>query len=661
MFGFDSETFPFRPGLPTPRQVCASWSDGEKDDVTLWPDTRARFVKLLERGDHLVGVNIAYDVVGCAAMDPDLLPLIFRAGNAGQFHCCSIREALNDIAKGELVEKSDDEFDWNRYSMALLMLRHFNEDISAEKKSALRVGYAHLDGIPLDRWSPEERDYPKRDARRPLLVFHSQAGFRNLHDEPAQVRAAIALQFMRTWGFRTDGDYIDNLEREVDGIWNAAREDFASAGIFRPDGTKDTKFVASLVTKAYNGDPPMTAGRVHKATGKRVPAVATDRDTLEESGDPLLTKLAVAEKSYSKRKKTDIPALREGIDVPVTPNFNVLCVTGRVSSDRQQMPQKGRIREGIRSRPGTVLSFNDLAGGELRTMSQRAILEPGIGFSKMADFLNAGKDTHSHVAAQFLGMTYEEFLPRKLEFDAYRKVGKIWNFGKGGGAGDFAMAYNAKVKENIRLCLTLKRATKCGVKLREGFIRGQKKRVCDLCVQIAKELGQKWLDAWPEQRMLVEKAQRLTNGKRKVESVTFGSNRVRGECSYTQWLNNPFQSALGDAVKAAMWRVEEESKTDRRSSLWDSHEVLNIHDELWTEHPDDARRHDAAFRVATILCEEMDKVTPDVKNEVEPAIARRPFKAAAKVFDRNGRLKCWWPESWSWEPDQEQMCADLAA
>jgi DNA polymerase I len=656
-FGFDLETYLHQPGLPSPRLVVGSWANSTDERLTLRDETKDLFVKLLTRGDHLVGVNIAFDVGVMAANFPELLPLIFKAGNRGQFHCCSIREALNDIAKGELREKSDDDLDWNRYGMALLMDRHFGEDISAEKTGDVwRFKYAQLDGVELRFWPQEAVDYPKRDARRPLRIFDNQSTYKNLHDEPAQVRAAIAIQLMITWGFRTDGRYIDHLEKEVDALWNAAREEFTRVGIIRPDGTKDKKYLQAWVSRAYNGNPPLSPKR----------GVCTDRDTLEESGDPVLVKLGTSGKN-DKRKTMYIPALRKGVFLPVTPKFNVLVATGRVSSDWQQMPKNGGIRDAIIARPGYVILSCDLGGAELRTMSQRAILDPDVGFSKMAEYLNSGKDTHSHVGAMFLGITYEQFeAEKKGKYRPHRDVAKIWNFGRGGGAGAFAMAYNAKVKENIRLCLTLKRAEKCGDRgLTEGRIQGKVKRVCSTCVMIAKELGELWLKAWPEQDLLFRKASRLTKNGAKVESVTFGSGRVRGDCSYTQWLNNPFQSAVGDGVKAAMWQIAEEAYTDRRSPLWGSRTFLNVHDELLAEVPDDSRRHDASFRIAEILTQAMDRITPDVKNEVVPAIMRRLFKAATDVYSRDGRLRPWWPvdagKPWAWNDDAEAMALDLAA
>lgn len=659
MLGFDTETYLFCPGLAAPKLVCGSWANAEQEFIGDPAESVAIFRSTLERGDHMIGVNLAYDVVVMAAHDPTLLPLIFEAGNAGLFHDCAIREALCDIARDRLFKDLATGKKWNgvsdddmggRYSMAVLMQRHFHTDISSEKTGDVwRYKYAQLDGVPIEQWPAAAVEYPKQDARRTYDIGKAQRGFQNLHDEPAQVRASIAIQLMRAWGFRTDGDYLAHLEKEVDALWEASRAEFSRSGIFRPDGTKDKKRLQAMVTAAYAGDPPRS--------GKG--GVSTDRDTLLESGDPILEKLGASGKN-DKRKTTYLPALRKGVTVPINPEFNVLVNTGRVSADFQQLPQKGGLREALIARPGTVLSSNDYRGLELRTMAQRAILEPGVGFSKMAEYLNTGKDTHSYVGGFFLGITLEQFLARKEELDAYRRVGKMFNFSCGGGAGAFAIAYNAKAKDGIRFCLTLNKAKVCGVRKVLGFIGGVQKRACALCVEIAKDLKEKWLQAWPEQGLLFRKASSLTAGKQKVNSVTFGSNRLRGGCGYSQWLNSPFQAAGGDGTKKAMWRIAEESYTDRRSPLWGSRVFLNVHDELLTEHPWD-RRHDAAFRVAAIMVEEMNKITPDVRNEVKPAISRRSFKAATDVYDKAGVLRPWWPKVWDWPADQEIMARDLAA
>lgn len=697
LFGFDLETFLWVDGLAAPQLVCGSWSDGVTDHVGDHNEALRFFRETLERGDHLVGTNLAFDIVVAAAADPSLLPLVFKAGNRGQFHDIAIREALNDIAKGEMLDKGNEDENGKRYSLEILMQRHYGINISPEKKGDVwRYKYASLYGKPLSTWPLEATEYPKRDARRPFDICNKQKrdGFKNLHDEPAQMRAAIAIQLMRVWGFRTDGDYIAHLEKEVDELWENSRVEFAKAGIFEPqtDGSwkKSTKVLGELVRRAYTeqGAPvPMTKGRKNKA-GVHIPAVATDRDTLEESGDPLLVKLASSGKN-DKRKTTYIPALKRGIDVPLITEFDVLKITGRVSSDFQQMPQKGGIREAVVSRgflrwlrkkfwdlEDTVMCSLDYGGLELRTMSQRAIYE--VGFSKMAEFINAGKDVHCHVAAYFDGTTYEKFYALYKLGDgrakALRGLAKIFNFGKGGGMGAGALAYNARVKEGVRFCQTLNRAPKCGVKKDEVWVQGKKKRVCSACIAVSRELGEKWLEAWPEQKALFAKAGRLTAGKKTADVTVFGSNRVRGKCTYTQWLNTPFQGAGGDGCKAAMWKIAEEAYTDRTSPLWGARVFLNVHDELLIEFPW-SKRHTGPFRAAQIMREVMDAITPDAHNEVEPAIMRRLFKAASLVKDQSGQLAPWWPKGkgctgpnthasencgcWKWAADQERMWADI--
>jgi DNA polymerase-1 len=656
VYAFDTETYLFQPGLAAPRLVCGSWANSEQQWVGNQEDTIRFFVESLERGDHLVGVNLAYDLVVLAAFRPELLPLIFKAGNAGQFHDCSIREALNDIAvTGKVLDEKDDG-QAGRYSMAFMMQRHFNADISGDKVGDVwRYKYAQLDGVPLEKWPQAAVDYPKLDARRTYDIWAKQAGFKNLHDEPNQVRASIAIQLMVTWGLRTDGAYIAHLEKEVDQVWNEARTEFAKHGIFRPDGSKDKKLLAQMVDRAYAGKPPRTQKSKSFPTGQ----ISTDRDTLLESGVPILEKLGASGKN-DKRKTTYIPALKRGIHVPINPSFNVLVGTTRVSSDWQQMPQKGGIREAVYARPGYLLGSLDYGGLELRTMSQRAILNKRVGFSKMAEYINSGKDPHCYVGGFFMGLTYEQFLARKTELKSFRDVAKIFNFGAGGGAGGFAIAYNAKVKDNIRLCLTLNRAEKCGVNKDVGFIGGKQKRVCSLCVAIAKELKKKWLQAWPEQGLLSDIAGELTAGKRKVKAVVFSSGVERGECGFSQWLNTPFQGAGGDGTKRAMWRIQEEAYTARRSPLWGTRKCLQVHDELIFEFPE-GRHHDAAFRAAKIMVDTMNEITPDVRNECTPAVMRRLFKAATDVYDHNRNLKPWWPDVWAWQPDQEVMQRDRAA
>ncbi len=664
-WGWDTEFYIPPPGRSFGKLVCGQWADATSEHIALAPDAVRWFGDAIRRGDHLAGVHISVDIVGPAAVEPDLLADIFKAGDAGQFHDCALLEGLHDTALGGVRKKDQGEL--KRYSMAVLMQRHFGVDISAEKTAATRFSYAKLDGIPIDRWPSDAVVYAKSDARRSFDIRAKQRTHKNKHDEPAQVRAAIAIALMCAWGFRTDAAYLTHLEGQVEGAWNAMREEFGRVGIYRPNGSRDTKALQARIMKAYSGNPPMTSKSARFPRGQ----ISTDRDTLLDSGDPALEKLGNAGKN-DKRKTVYLPALKKGIHVPVISNFNELVNTGRVSSDWQQLPQKGGIREAIVSRghlerlqghepdDDTVLFSGDYAGLELRTMVQRAINVTGS--SKMGELMRTGIDVHSYFGKNLLRIPYEEFnAEKKGKYKSIRDVAKIGNFGLGGGAEGFALAYGAKAKDDIRIGVSMGREKleDCGKERRRGRIGKKFKMVCAVCVEAAEWIVQNWLETFPEQRKLREIASRLTQGGRTPDVVIFGSNRIRGGCSYTKWLNTPFQGAGGDGCKAAMWAVAKEAYSDKRSVLYHAkaRTFLNVHDELLAE----MRlrlAHEAAYRICEIAVREMNKVTPDATNEMEPSIMRRLFKAAEPAFDKQKRLKCWWPRDWAWAPDQEIMRRD---
>lgn len=395
---------------------------------------------------------------------------------------------------------------------------------------------------------------------------------------------------------------------------------------------------------AYNGNPPFTAPSSRHPEGQ----VATDRDTLADSGDPLLEDLGKSGK-VDKYKSTYLDVVEAGTKAPINPRFNVLVSTTRVSSDYQQLPQKGGIREVHRARDGFVYCSVDYGGLELRTMAQRAIWD--LGFSKMAEALNAGLDVHTLAAAEFLGTTYAEMLARVKAKEpvavAFRQLAKILNFGKGGGMTGGTLVYNARAKDRVSFCLLAKRAEKCGVERVLATVQRKPKMLCRVCVEVAKELDEKWLAAWPEQRDLQRRAKALTYGGGLADVRIPGAEILRGSCGYTQILNTPFQGLGAVGCKLGMWRISREMYCDRRSPLWGSRLVLQVHDELISEllADDPERLHDAAERKALIMRQAMKETTPDLSAaiEAEPALSRVMSKDAATVRDSSGRLLVWEP------------------
>lgn len=662
-WSFDTETHRKRAGLISPPLVCGSIATREPGSERLLDKAQARqfFSNTIADPDvHIVGANLAFDLGVMAADNPRLIEPIFAALDAGRLHDVAIREALIDIAKGlhgvdpTTGRKLDDD-EGARYPLALLVKRYFGLGISDEKKNpnAWRLRYAELDGVPVEQWPAEAVDYPKRDARFTIDVFWRQEeqarGVRNggnLHAEADQMRAAFALHLASIWGLRTNPAAVAELRDRVDREWRENRAKFQAAGIFRADGSKDTKRLAALVSSAYQGNPPYTAPSARHPEGQ----VATDRDTLLGSGDPILEDLGKSGR-VDKYKSTYLDVVEAGTTQPINPRFNVLVSTTRVSSDYQQLPQKGGIREVHEARPGFVFCSVDYGGLELRTMAQRAIWD--LGFSKMADALNGGVEVHTLAAAQFLGTTYAELLPRVKAKDpvavAFRQLAKILNFGAGGGMTGGSLVYNARAKDRVSFCLLAKRADVCGVERVLVTVARKPKMVCKVCVDVARELHAKWLDAWPEQRELQRCAKSLTYGGGFADVMIPGANILRGSCGYTQILNTPFQGLGAVGCKLAMWRVSREMFVDRRSPLYGSRLVLQVHDELISEllADDPQRLHDAAERKAFLMRQAMKETTPDLAPaiEAEPALSRIMSKDAATVRDSSGRLLVWEPEA----------------
>lgn len=642
LFAFDTETHlgpPEQPGLAAPPMVCGSIADENGAHLLSRPECRQWFANAVKTDAHLVGCNLPYDLGVMCADDPRLLDDVFAALDAGRLHDIAIREALIDIARGALVEKDGGG---PRYGLELLADRRLGVDLSAEKKGgdSWRLRYQRLEHLPIEQWPWAARIYPIRDAYFTREIFLTQEGGPNLHTETHELRAAFAFELMRIWGLRTDPDTVRQLRARVEATDRELTEEFTKAGILRPDGSENKKHLQALVTAAYRGDPPKTNPSTKFPDGQ----VATDRDTLTESGDPLLEKYGRAGKN-DKYLTTYLPIVERGTVVPWNPSFNPIVATTRASSNAQQFPKKGGVRECFRARPGRILSSTDIGGMELRTMSQRAIYE--LGYSKMADVLNSGADPHCIVAAQFMGISYEEAVARKdakdPELGVFRDLGKIFNFGRGGGMGAGAMAYNARAKDDVRFCLVTKRADVCGVEKSEVWVQGKKKRVCALCIAIAKELGNGWLKAWPEQQELFWRAGKLTKDG-EVDAVIPGSNVVRGRCGYSQWLNTPFQGLGAALVKDAQYRISKEMHTDRRSPMWGSHLLLAVHDELIAEHPLECAS-EAADRLAFIMRETHKQWTPDLAPavEAEPALSYILSKEAKSKFV-GGRWTIWEPK-----------------
>jgi hypothetical protein len=278
---------------------------------------------------------------------------------------------------------------------------------------------------------------------------------------------------------------------------------------------------------------------------------------------------------------------------------------------------------------------------ELATLSQVCLW--WVGNSAMADAINAGRDLHDHFAARVRGIEYEQqHAERKAKVPIakdMRQLAKAPNFGLPGGLGAAKLVAYARQSYDARFCELSGRtpAGTCGAEKVTDERSG--KRLCKVCLEVAKELKSLWFETWPEVRDYLDIVSSLTEGELggavqvpgPVGEGKPGLGLIRGGCGYCDGANNGFQGLAARGAKAALYRVTREAYTDPRSPLWGTRVAVFIHDELLCEVPE-RRAHDAAHRISAVMVETMREFVPDVAITAPPALMRRWFKGAEPTY-----------------------------
>lgn len=397
------------------------------------------------------------------------------------------------------------------------------------------------------------------------------------------------------------------------------------------------------------------------------------RDALSESGDELLMSFAEFGED-DKVSSTYIPWLRKGIGedgrpIPLTLRPNVLLANGRASyaDASQTLPRKSGVRECITARPGKVLWTVDFGGLELATHAQSCLWI--VGWSKLAEALNAGTKVHDLLGGNMAGITYEDAVRRAKEpkIKAYRQAAKPLNFGLPGGMGAVRLVLQQRKQgpdtawpdgpstidyaddgtpikgyKGLRFCLLTGGETVCGhtkvVEWKERPIPP----TCLRCIECAEVSKGFWLKTFPENVEYFKQVK--INLERDRDTITqHVSRRVRGGVGFCDGANGYFSGLASDGAKLALCRVAKEQFTDRSSPLYGSRTIPFLHDELIGE-SDESVAHEAAHRVSEIMIASMREFTPDVVIEAPPALMRKWYKGADPVYDANGRLVPWEPK-----------------
>lgn len=651
VIGFDTETFLIGPGRLAPRMVCASFADEKRE----WVEEAPKAVQTLKRylqDDNvlLVGHNLAFDTAVICAYDDSLTKLVFHKYRKGLFACTKIRQMLQDIAAGQLYGSYDDDGSWTpkRYGLADLCIR-YNLPQLDKSGDSFRLRYWELDGMRAEAYPPEAYQYAARDAGSTRDVFLKQGGLHEIIGEKANTRAHFALQLSSVWGIRTDAAKAEELERQLTIEANEVRRKLQDSGVFRADGTKDTKVLKQLVVDAF-----AKQGLAAPTTEKG--AVKCDADTLNLSGDELLQTLGEGG-GPMKLLNTYVPIVKLGAKVPLQPGYEVLVNTGRTSSKsptkkkkneriyvvpldgeafwavglaiglniqnlpRDRRDKDGNLLLGIRHcyvpRPGFLFCSTDYSVAELRALGE--VQYRLFGQSALKDAFDKGIDPHMVMASYILDWSLEETLEKANtpEVKDARQFAKIVDFGLPGGLGANALVDFARTTFDIILT-----------------------------VERAKELIALFHKAWPEMRPYFEYINSLVQGGEGTIEQLIGDPMLHGGRTYTQACNLLFQAAVAQVAKEATWRVQwecyvgEEYDTGKPSALHGSRTVAMVHDELILEVPI-GKADKAGRRQAKVMVDVMDEYFEHVKGAAEPALCTYWDKDMKLVENEKGELIPW--------------------
>lgn len=641
-FYFDCESYPIRPGLLTPKLVCAQFAYCETPPkIVLAGDLGDTFhCALADPGVLLEGHNSCFDQAVLSVAFPDLLPWWFRALGAGRGRDTLLREQLSELARGTFQGHKQK----GHYSLAGVAKRRLNVEMDKGEET-WRLRYALLDGVPVEEWPEPARRYALDDVTYLRAVSKAQNRDHVSPDEWFQVAAAFVLQLAATWGLRTDPVALEAVSTRLMTQRDECERLLEASGMWR-DGSVDSKKVQAAVEEAcLNAKRPVPKTE----PSKMFPHGQTKKDaeTIEDvaPNHAGLTAL-VKHGGYVKNLSTYLKPMELGTRHSMNSRPNVLVASGRTSwggskltqtnpwwstpplgyeyekvielvgTNLQNQPQEVGIRDCFRARPGYVFSSTDYNSMELRCFGQAALWIVGYstfaeGYQKDVDW-----DPHSYMAGKLPGvdLSYAEALALKSSKDIWRD-GKTFNKGPRalGKALNFSMIGGVGKKRFKEMADA------------EGM---------PITLQAASDAIEAWLDAFRETRPYFEYVSWLDETRTAVKQ--FVSNRIRSGAFYSAIANTFFQGLAADIAKYALFLIAMGCYADPSSPLFDSRIVAFIHDEFLLESPEE-KAHEAAMETMRLMNFAFSKFCPDVPSACEPTLMYAWSKAAYPKFV-DGRL-----------------------
>lgn len=583
--GIDTETWLINSeqGIVAPRMVCLTFCTEDAEVGLLGREDALSFMHALLDADDIVFVahHARFDFAVLAAADASLLPKIFRAYDEGRVRCTMVREKLLALARGELADEGDTGAKRNvKFSLAACVERRFSIDLSEAKVAKggvkpWRLRFSELDGIPVEQWPADARDYALDDAKWNLALFDAQTQELNdqdmrgdmIPDEAYQTRGAFWLYLLSVRGVRTDVVRVNHLKDTLEAEYARINAIVRAADVLKPKMQKGemvwSKNMAALrerVVLAYGGEdyaPKTEKGAISTArddllkpankqvldwiekaeteilqarkadglslmTGDETAALTRDLafaagEQFNVGGEQVYNWLvlhAVGERSgVEKLLNTYVPTLLQGTQFPITTSYTELLASGRTSSVKPNLQNPPR-KGGIRECfiPRPGYYYAFCDYSFIELCTLAQSCVEMFGWSEMADAINAGLDPHLDMAATMLGIDYAEALARKKIKDT--EIAEYRQLSKCLNFGYPGGLGAAKFVDYARAGY--------GVILTESDARRRK---------------EEWYKKWPEMRLYHQHFGNMTLGDRKFTLVQPGSNRVRGQVGFCDGAN----------------------------------------------------------------------------------------------------------------------------
>jgi len=653
IYALDLETFRIRSGLAAPKGVCLSYDKGDGDVGVVLIDEGVKLFRqwVSDKNIILVGHVITYDLCILAAEDETLLPLIFEALEDNRIRCTKVREKILHNAIGELKYEWDEDLQQYKksdYTLQRIVKNRANKFLPKEETWRLR--YCELHGVPISQWPPEAIKYAiddsiwarwiyleqEKDIAELCKKFEIADGL--LPGENQVTRTDFVLGTLRSWGVRTDEESVVALKKDLQEKYDWWVIEAQRLRMIRGEDrfgkcTRDMTAIKARVVESYTQlglEIPMSDSGKNISTsretltfGKYPAAPRTkaweDQETL--CVDPALQSVAEVVK-YQKLLTTYVPILERGIIFPLTPSWNSMVESYRISCAAPNLTNQGRdgsVRRCFIPRTGHIYAFADYSTLEMRTLAQLCIVL--FKYSFLAEAIRAGKDLHIDLAAsELLGASYEETLARYEANDKVieniRDLAKVANFGCAGGMGA------------------------------DSFVDYARGMGVVVTPEQSKQLVSAFRSKWKEMNDYFNHCSNMLSGDEVEFAVHPITGMIRGKVRYTAYANHGFQHLAAVGATAALYQVVKETLVPdaqgKYSALYGSRVWGFIHDEIDMEIPahilGPEKTHKAAMRLQEVMIAEMSKWCPDVPIGATVAMARRWLKSAKPVYNADGFL-----------------------